>query len=223
MCVYLFPLISFLPANVNRKTFKTSVKPGWYYFGRRMVRAHAWVVSIYQWWCPPMLFIYCCHYSKGHWRFWVDDVVFHLQRAHPVCSVGSRAVRQDLLHAGSTGAPHRLFKWLRCCVRMSAAQRPQVSWSEENFEPLRDEVEETLWGCGVIGNTCSVAFDILCHNVFLQHCTAAFYIISWTADDKWDQVGGKRLSESPREDDYRLKGKQIEFQLYSRIISVSLD
>lgn len=25
---------------MNRKTFKTSVKPGWYYFGRKMVRSH---------------------------------------------------------------------------------------------------------------------------------------------------------------------------------------
>lgn len=35
-------LIDFLifPANANRKTFKTSVQPGWYYFGRKMVREH---------------------------------------------------------------------------------------------------------------------------------------------------------------------------------------
>lgn len=28
------------PASSNRKTFKSSVKPGWYYFGRKMVRDH---------------------------------------------------------------------------------------------------------------------------------------------------------------------------------------
>ena len=32
----------------------------------------------------------------------------------------------------------------------------------------------------------------LCHDLFLLRCTAvAFYIISWTAADEWDQVEGK--------------------------------
>lgn len=41
----IFCHISFLlflfPASANRKTFKPSVKPGWYYFGRKMVREHS--------------------------------------------------------------------------------------------------------------------------------------------------------------------------------------
>lgn len=38
------PLLSFLiPANANRKTFKTTVQPGWYYFGRRMVREQKFI------------------------------------------------------------------------------------------------------------------------------------------------------------------------------------
>lgn len=31
-------VVFILSASANRKTFKTSVKPGWYYFGRKMVR-----------------------------------------------------------------------------------------------------------------------------------------------------------------------------------------
>lgn len=38
--VILIFLLFLFPASANRKTFKTSVKPGWYYFGRKMVRAH---------------------------------------------------------------------------------------------------------------------------------------------------------------------------------------
>lgn len=36
--LYSPPPIVPLLASANRKTFKTSVKPGWYYFGRKMVR-----------------------------------------------------------------------------------------------------------------------------------------------------------------------------------------
>lgn len=38
----------------------------------------------------------------------MDDVVLHLQNAHPVRLVGPRALRQDLLHAGAAGASRSL-------------------------------------------------------------------------------------------------------------------
>lgn len=38
--IFCFINLIFFSANVNRKTFKPSVKPGWYYFGRKMVRTH---------------------------------------------------------------------------------------------------------------------------------------------------------------------------------------
>lgn len=38
-CCRFCDLLSHFPASANRKTFKSSVKPGWYYFGRKMVRA----------------------------------------------------------------------------------------------------------------------------------------------------------------------------------------
>lgn len=38
--IFCFKNLIFLSANMNRKTFKTSVKPGWYYVGRKMVSTH---------------------------------------------------------------------------------------------------------------------------------------------------------------------------------------
>lgn len=44
------------------------------------------------------------HCLAGYGWLWVDDVVLHLQDAHPVRPVRPRALRQDLLHAGTAGA-----------------------------------------------------------------------------------------------------------------------
>lgn len=106
----------FIPANANRKSFKSSVKPGWYYFGRKMVRER-WSFSLFTSSCHlPFTFS-----SPGHGRFWVGHVVFNFQRAHPVCSFRAHTVCQNLLHVGSTGASDDTVKYghvswaLWCC------------------------------------------------------------------------------------------------------------
>lgn len=106
----------FIPANANRKSFKSSVKPGWYYFGRKMVRER-WSFSLFTSSCHlPFTFS-----SPGHGGFWVGHVVFNFQRAHPVCSFRAHTVCQNLLHVGSTGASDDTVKYghvswaLWCC------------------------------------------------------------------------------------------------------------
>lgn len=127
---------------------------------------------------------HCC---AGYGWFWVDDVVLHLQGAHPVCPFRSRAVRQDLLHAGSTGASTDPIHLSSSCRKSNVVKEIKDSglmiWAKHraarklsgrnNHVVRRDGFTSR---CAVIMNTCWHLKSTLSQFIFITlHCSFLYH------------------------------------------------
>lgn len=133
-CSHLFFLFSYFSANVNRKTFKTSVKPGWYYFGRKMVGKHSKLIKVFL--INIKNFFSNFHFpliglqdtADFEWMMWFstfrEHILFALSGHVLFAKIGSMLAPQVLLLTGS------LIKCLKCCRKRSGVkgcdERPRV-------------------------------------------------------------------------------------------------
>lgn len=110
-----YPVYPLCLEHINRKAFKERVKPGWHYFGRKMVSCPYIIPSCIAL-CSKIEFTadvkgerFSCVYdassfATGCCGLRMDDVVLYIPQSYPFCSHWPRYLCQDIHPVSPEGA-----------------------------------------------------------------------------------------------------------------------